>query len=108
MAHICKINEDEIELPRFTIDGEITRQYRRFNAVGTQLTLRLLAQSDNTDPVSHFLASVNYLFEYAFQNASDSNMVESQLTFIRRRAIYGADLEVLAVRTHPMCCAAGI
>ena len=30
------------------------------------------------------------------------------LTFIRRRAIYDADLEVLAVRTHPMCCAAGI
>jgi len=30
------------------------------------------------------------------------------LTFIRRRAIYGAALEVLAVRTHPMCCAAGI
>ena len=33
---------------------------------------------------------------------------EIRLTFIRRRAIYGADLEVLAVRTHPMCCAAGI
>ena len=33
---------------------------------------------------------------------------DGHLTFIRRRAIYGADLEVLAVRTHPMCCAAGI
>jgi hypothetical protein len=32
----------------------------------------------------------------------------SQLTLIRRRAIYVAALEVLTVRTHRMCCAAGI
>ena len=29
-------------LPRFTIDSETTRQYRRFNAVGTELTVRML------------------------------------------------------------------
>jgi hypothetical protein len=28
--------------PKFTIEEDITRQYRRFNAVGTQLTVRLL------------------------------------------------------------------
>ena len=28
----------------FTIDDEITRQYRQFNTVGTQLTVRLLTR----------------------------------------------------------------
>ena len=62
---------------RFEIDGEITRQYRRFNAVGTQLTVSLLppTDEDDTDPVSHFLASVNDLFDHALQNAGDSDMV---------------------------------
>ena len=31
---------------RFTIVDEITRQYRRFDAVGTQLTMLLLPPSD--------------------------------------------------------------
>jgi len=41
---------------RFEIDGEITRQYRRFNVVGTQITMHLLPPSDDddTDPVGHF------------------------------------------------------
>jgi hypothetical protein len=60
---------------RFKIEGEITRQYRRFNAVGTQLTVRLLAPSDEENPVSHFLASVNDLFQHALQGVSDSDMV---------------------------------
>jgi len=34
------------ELPRFTIDGEINRQYTRFNAVRTQLTVRLLPPNE--------------------------------------------------------------
>jgi len=34
-------NDDDI-LPIFTIDSETTRQYRRFNAVGTELTVRML------------------------------------------------------------------
>jgi len=46
---------------RFTVDGENTRLYRRFNAVGKQLTVRLLHTSDGLDPVSHFLDSVNVL-----------------------------------------------
>ena len=59
---------------RFEIEGEVTRQYRRFNAVGTHLTVRLLPPADDENPVSHFLASVNDLFEYALQNVSDSDM----------------------------------
>jgi len=49
---------------RFVIDGTITRQYRWFNDVGTQITVRLLPPSNNVDPVSHFLASVNDLIEF--------------------------------------------
>jgi hypothetical protein len=60
--------------PRFTIDEEINRQYRRFNAVGTQLTVRLLPPVDS-NPMSHFLASVSDLFEHALRNCDDSDMV---------------------------------
>ena len=61
---------------RFEIEGEITRQYRRFNAVGTQLTVRLQPPSSEENPVSHFLASVQDLFQHALQDVSDSDMVE--------------------------------
>ena len=37
--------------------------------------LRLLPPSDATDPVSHFLASLNDLFRHALQNLSESDMV---------------------------------
>jgi len=60
---------------RFEIDDTIRRQSRRYNAVGTQLTVRLLPPSDNGDTVGHFLASVNDFSEYALQNVSDSDMV---------------------------------
>jgi len=60
---------------KFQIDGTITRQYRRFNALGTQLTERLLPPSNNVDPVNHFVTSVNDLFEHVLQNVSDSDMV---------------------------------
>jgi len=60
---------------RFEIDGRITRQYRRFNDVGTQHTVRLLPPSDDGDPVSNFLASMNDLFDHTLQNVSDSDMV---------------------------------
>jgi hypothetical protein len=75
MEHILTLEEDELAPPTFTIDGEINRQYRRFNTVGTQLTIRLLPPSDVTDPVTHFLANVNDLFEYALRNCSDSDIV---------------------------------
>ena len=66
----------KMDHPRFTIDGEINRQYRRFNVVGTQLTVRLLPPSEGEDSnlMSHFLASVSDLFEYALQNCDDSAM----------------------------------
>jgi len=67
----------KMEHPRFTIDGEINRQYKRFNAMGTQLTVRLLppSEGEESNPMSHFLASVSDLFEYALQNCDDSDMV---------------------------------
>jgi hypothetical protein len=70
MARRFSIHEDEIEHPRFTIDGEITRQYRRFNAVGTQITVSLLPPSDrdDTNPISLFLASVTDIFDYALRS----------------------------------------
>jgi len=42
MADIISDEENEFTVLRFTIDGEITRQYREFNAVGTEVTVRLL------------------------------------------------------------------
>jgi len=59
----------------FKIEGEITRQYRRFKALGTQLTVRLLPPSDKENPVSHFLASMNDMFRHALRGVSDSDMV---------------------------------
>jgi len=60
---------------RFEIDETVRRQYRLHNAVGTQLTARLLPPADDSDPVWHFLASVYELFEYAVQDVSDSDLV---------------------------------
>jgi len=76
-TRVIEINENEIELPRFTIDGEINRQYRRFNVEGTQLTVRLLPpyEGEDSNPMSHFLASVTDLFEYALRNCNDSDTV---------------------------------
>jgi hypothetical protein len=69
------LEEHELAPRTFTIDGEINRQYRRFNTVGTQLTIRPLPPSDDTDPVTHFLASVNELIEYDLRDCGDSDMV---------------------------------
>ena len=52
-----------------------TRLYRRYNAVGSQLTVRLIPPSDNTNPVAHFLAGVNELFEHALRDVDASDMV---------------------------------
>jgi len=60
---------------RFEIDDTITKQYRRVNAEGKQITVRLLPPSTNVDPVTNFLASVNDLFEHVLQNVNDSDMV---------------------------------
>ena len=60
---------------RFKVVGEITRQYSRFNAVVTQLKVRLQLPLDEENPVSRYLASVNELFEHALLGVSDSEMV---------------------------------
>jgi hypothetical protein len=59
---------------RYTIEEEINRKYRRFNAVGTQLTVRLLPGKD-PNPNFHLLACVSQLFVHALQNCDDSDMV---------------------------------
>ena len=62
---------------RFTIDEEVRRQYRRFNAEGTELKVRLLppTDDDDTDPMTHFQVSVTELFGYALRDCRDSDMV---------------------------------
>ena len=60
---------------RFTIIDYITRQYRRFNTVGTQPTVRPVPPLDESDPISHFIASVTNLCEHALRNCDDSERV---------------------------------
>jgi len=69
--------QDDIQTRRFTIDQELTRQYRHFNADGTQLTVSLLPplEGEDSNPMSHFLAIVTDLFEYALRDCEDYGMV---------------------------------
>ena len=60
---------------RFDILDRNTRQYRRYNAVGRQNTARLIPPSDNSDPVTHFLASANDLYKHVLFDVGDSDMV---------------------------------
>jgi len=60
---------------RFEIMDTNTRQYRRYNAVGIQIIVRLIPPSENTDPVAYFLASVNDHFEYALSDVDAADMV---------------------------------
>jgi hypothetical protein len=65
---------------RFEVESEYTRQYKRFNTVGTQLTVVLQPpqeeeEEEHVKPIDHFLASVNDLFEYALRDLSDNDMV---------------------------------
>ena len=72
-------SDDVITPPptRFTIDEEVRRQYRRFNDEGAELRVRLLPPSDgdDTNPITHFQASVTELLEYALRDSHDSDMV---------------------------------
>jgi len=60
---------------RFDILDRNTRQYRRYNAVGRQITARLIPPSDNSDPVTHFIANVNDLLQHVLRDVGDSDMV---------------------------------
>jgi hypothetical protein len=74
MASDTKIDYDVVI--RFKIDNETDRRYDRFNAVGTELTVRLFPPvlGDNSDAITHFKTSVNDLFDYALRNVGDSVM----------------------------------
>jgi len=54
----CREN-NKIIARRIEIVDANTKQYRRYNAVGRQLTVRLISPADNTNAVAHYLASVN-------------------------------------------------
>ena len=60
---------------RFTVEYAMNREYRRFNAIGTQLSLRQSPPPHDSYPVTHFLDSMSNLFEYALRNCNDSYMV---------------------------------
>ena len=60
---------------RFEIVREIRRQFRRFNTTGTQLTVRLQPPTTpDANPIEHFIASVNDMFEHAFQDVGEGDM----------------------------------
>ena len=65
------IVEREIMARSLEIVDTNTREYRRYNAVGRHLTVRLIPPSDNTNLVAHFLASVNDLIEHALHEIDD-------------------------------------
>jgi hypothetical protein len=75
MDQTLSLEEHELDPPYFTIDVEINREYGRFNTNGTQLTVRQLPPAEATGLVTHFLASVNDLFEYALRDCDDSDLV---------------------------------
>jgi hypothetical protein len=60
---------------RFSVQGEITTQYTRFNAMGTQVTVHLSAPPDDDDLITHLQESMAELFEFALRNCTDSGMV---------------------------------
>jgi hypothetical protein len=67
-------------MPRFfTVQNEIIRRYRRFNAEGRELTVRLTAPPSTSsaarDPARDFANSVDELFEYALRDLEPGDMV---------------------------------
>ena len=61
---------------RFEVDRGITRRYSRFNATGTQPSVRLLPPPfADSDPITHFLDDMSELSEYALRDCSESDVV---------------------------------
>jgi hypothetical protein len=56
----------------FTIQSEINRRYRRFNAEGRELTVRLTAPPP---AAQHFADSVDQVFEYSLRDLQPDDMV---------------------------------
>jgi hypothetical protein len=60
----------------FGIFREIRRDFGRFGTVGIQFMVRLHPPTDlDLNPIDHFLASVNDLFEHVLHDVQDSDMV---------------------------------
>jgi len=60
---------------KFEIIEEQTREYRRFNTQCTQWKDRLNPPPPiSTDPVNHFVAGVNEIFDHLLENVGDGDM----------------------------------
>ena len=59
----------------FTIQNEITRHSRRFNAEGRELTVRLTAPPPSSTTARYFANSVDARFEYSLRDFHPSDMV---------------------------------
>ena len=57
------------------------RQYRRYNAVGRQITVRLIHHSDNSDPVAYSLTGVKEIFEHVLCDVDDADMVDLTIQY---------------------------
>jgi hypothetical protein len=55
--------------------SEITRRYRRFNAEGRELTVRLTAPPPATSAARHFAESVDEVFDYSLRDLQPDDMV---------------------------------
>jgi hypothetical protein len=62
----------------FTVQDEVTRHYRRFNAEGKELKVRLVAPPPASaaaqDPAQYFADSVDELLDYSLCDFDPSNM----------------------------------
>jgi len=68
---------DELEAQPFEIIEVQTREYRRFNTLGTHWKVRLNQPPETSlpDPVTHFVDSVNNLFDRVLEDVGDADMV---------------------------------
>ena len=73
---------------RFEVLDEINREYRRYNAIGRQIRVRLNPPTDrDSNPVDHFLDSVKDLFEHVLQDVGDADILGSLFTMRLIKAI---------------------
>jgi len=70
-------SSEELEVQPFEIFEVQIRDYCRFNTHGTQWKVRLnpLPETSLPDPVTHFVDSVNNLFDHVLENVDDADMV---------------------------------
>ena len=63
-----------ISQEKFEVIEEQTMEYRRFNTRGKQWMV-LLNPPNSSDSITHFVASVNELFDQLLQNVDDGDVV---------------------------------